>query len=339
MSTVNDFAPIRALISECLRMPGQNSRTVAAALGVAASTFGDWVRGVSAPKRRREWASIERTLRQLRDQAMTQHTDVNGIPDPDWQRLFVAYLTRTGRTLVDIAKEYQATLTRVERWRDHGEVPSDRTRAKLGVLVGHRFEDFVCARAHRAAQQQFGRELPSPLDAATTAQHMSEAIAAIRARAGTTNKGLAERCGITPPSRVENLLCTRKRPVHYSAEARADVLLRLARYVETLSKDAPDAQLDAPERGAARVSDAYALPQEATGGFVTGIASIVHGLRQAHRAGWRPSSLQREHLATIAQAVIEVGGLTPDDLQPRSPEIASTPASAIATLANMGRRS
>ena len=449
-------------------MPGQSSRTVAAALGVADSTFGDWVRGVSAPKRRREWASIERKLRQLRDQTTTQHAAVNGIPDPDWQRLFAAYLTRTGRTPEDIAKEYRATPARVERWRDRGEVPSDRTRAKLGALVGHRFEDAVYARALRAARQQFGRELPSPIDAATTAPRISEAIAAVRARVGTTNKGLAERCGITPSSRVENLSGMRRRPVHYSAESLADVLVRLARCVEALPTDALDAQSDvasalallrgrspepkdAPVRlfvdweaieralvdGTSRISqfrcsngesaavtfvrfcigyeqsrwttaeavrafdmpehrlrswfrgrvfpeyatlpalqaaverldgkmvappapakqrarapevsergvasDASVLPQEATGGFVTGIASIVHGLQQAYRAGWRPSLMQREHLATIARAVIDVGELTPDDLQTRSPEIASTPAPAIATLANMkrpgGRRS
>jgi|GEM_PF-3834779 len=47
--------------------------------------------------------------------------------------------------------------------------------------------------------------------------------------------------------------------------------------------------------------------------FVIAMASMCRGLEAMRKAGWRPSEANRRHLASIARAAVELGGLTASD--------------------------
>lgn len=73
---------------------------------------------------------------------------------------------------------------------------------------------------------------------------------------------------------------------------------------------------------AAPPEPATPVPTDGASDILVGMASTARGLRAMHRAGWRPDGTSREHLIAVAQTAMEVGGLTPDDLQPKSPAAA-----------------
>lgn len=86
------------------------------------------------------------------------------------------------------------------------------------------------------------------------------------------------------------------------------------------------------------------VPTDGAADILVGMASTARGLRAMHRAGWRPDGTAREHLIAVATTAMEIGGLTSDDLQPKSPTVAAAGRSpAVAALReimpNLRRRS
>lgn len=76
-----------------------------------------------------------------------------------------------------------------------------------------------------------------------------------------------------------------------------------------------------------------AVHTEGANDILIGMASTARGLRAMHRAGWRPDGTARTHLSTTAQIAMEVGGLTPADLAPKSTAVVPAgPSSALDAL-------
>lgn len=73
----------------------------------------------------------------------------------------------------------------------------------------------------------------------------------------------------------------------------------------------------APAASAASPELAAPVPTDGASDILVGMASTARGLRAMHRAGWRPDGTAREHLIAIMKTAMEVGGLTPADLQPK----------------------
>lgn len=74
----------------------------------------------------------------------------------------------------------------------------------------------------------------------------------------------------------------------------------------------------APAVAAASPEPAAPVPTDGAGDILVGAASTLRGIRAMRRAGWNPDGAAREHLIAIARVAMEVGGLTPADLEHRS---------------------